>query len=108
MLRDASSYGTYFLVYEQVRKFMYHRLDGKFGGADALSSFIGGGAAGAISWTQIYPVDIVKARIQQDSVINPQWKSIWHCFTTSVKEEGYGILIKGYANHIVAIIHQSG
>eukprot|EP00002_Diphylleia_rotans_P034104 TRINITY_DN7301_c0_g1_i2.p1 TRINITY_DN7301_c0_g1~~TRINITY_DN7301_c0_g1_i2.p1 ORF type:complete len:315 (-),score=44.80 TRINITY_DN7301_c0_g1_i2:132-1076(-) len=67
MLRDSPSYGIYFAVYEYG---VHHwTMVSKSFGMDgmisaSLADTIVGGSAGVVSWATIYPVDVVKSRIQ--------------------------------------------
>ena len=55
LLRDVPSYGLYFLLYETT----------KTGTEDTLeNTLLAGGLAGSCAWLSIYPVDVVKSRIQ--------------------------------------------
>ena len=49
-----------------------------------------GGLAGIATWTLLYPVDLVKTKIQSDSLDNPKYKNGIDCFRQMLKE-GKGI-----------------
>ena len=49
-----------------------------------------GGLAGIATWTLLYPVDLVKTKIQSDSLDNPKYKNSVDCFRQMLKE-GKGI-----------------
>jgi hypothetical protein len=45
-----------------------------------LGSFLSGGLAGVATWGLLYPVDLVKTKIQADSLENPEFKNSIDCF----------------------------
>lgn len=60
IVREGIGFGVYFAVYEWMT-----RSDKQ------VSTFImlmAGGTAGALSWLSVYPLDVVKSRIQVDGV----------------------------------------
>jgi len=50
-----------------------------------------GGTAGAMSWASIYPVDVVKTRMQATS----QFSSVRTCITTMLQKEGVAAFFQG-------------
>lgn len=62
---------------------------------DLIYATISGGVAGIFFWLSIYPLDSIKSRLQSDSFTNPMYKNTVDCFKKSVKNEGYGCLLKG-------------
>ncbi|KAF0692193.1 Aste57867_16706 [Aphanomyces stellatus] len=56
LLRDTGSYGVYFGVYEGMRRW--------FASDSTPSLLVAGGLAGVVSWTIVYPIDVVKSVIQ--------------------------------------------
>ena len=60
VLRDASSYGLYFVSFEYMRR----ELKAKGVENNLIIDFICGGLAGTISWFSIMPLDVIKSRIQ--------------------------------------------
>ena len=37
-----------------------------------------GGLAGSIAWWSVYPLDVIKSRIQASSKADSEYKGIWH------------------------------
>ncbi|KAF7730835.1 hypothetical protein EC973_001353 [Apophysomyces ossiformis] len=64
MIRDAPSYGIYFWVYEGMKRFLEVDPTTEAGSGNAWKLLLAGGLAGAVSWTSIYPIDVVKSRLQ--------------------------------------------
>lgn len=57
ILRDTPSYGLYFTVYEAIDRQL----------SDFSAPFraiVGGGFTGVLTWLSVYPVDVIKSRIQ--------------------------------------------
>jgi len=59
LVREMIAFGVYFTVYEKCREDLSKRNFGEFS-----SSFWAGGLAGMSSWAAIYPIDVVKSKIQ--------------------------------------------
>lgn len=59
--RDVPSHGVYFAAYDLCRRAL-GGPGGDSGGAAVL--WASGGVAGAVSWLSIYPLDVVKSRVQ--------------------------------------------
>ena len=56
-----------------------------------------GGTAGAVSWLVIYPLDVIKSRIQAGNNYN----SMRQCVKHSLSEEGVGVFVRGVAPTLV-------
>ncbi|KAG0178590.1 hypothetical protein DFQ28_002454 [Apophysomyces sp. BC1034] len=70
IIRDAPSYGIYFWVYEGMKRFLEVDPTTEADGTNAWKLLLAGGLAGAVSWTSIYPIDVVKSRLQMQ--VRPQ------------------------------------
>lgn len=68
IIRDAPSYGIYFWVYEGMKRLLEVDQTQNTCGSNAWKLLLAGGAAGALSWTSIYPIDVVKSRLQMQVV----------------------------------------
>ena len=64
-LRDIPSYGVYFVLYDWTGQAMAESLGDGLG---PLEHLVAGGVAGSGAWASIYPVDVVKTRIQSSSL----------------------------------------
>lgn len=60
------------------------------------ASLLSGGCAGAIAWFIMYPLDFVKTRIQSDSLSNPIYKGVKHCFQSEVNAKGISVIYTGF------------
>lgn len=63
-----------------------------------------GGIAGAIGATAVYPIDMVKTRMQNQRSGGPQlYKSSWDCFQTIYKFEGFKGLYRGIIPQLIGV-----
>lgn len=92
--RDAPAFGAYFLSYY----FLVEQLEKPLG--SVMSAFVSGGAAGAISWGVIYPMDIVKSKIQMSSFDMPV-KSTYAMVKDIYKTNGIRALYRGCGTTII-------
>lgn len=93
MMREAPSYGTYFATYEYLT-----------GGQNVTTwqILLAGGLAGSASWLIVYPVDVIKTRMQSDGVQGaPKYRNAVHCLKESLKAEGPRFLTRGLVSTIV-------
>ncbi|XP_076295448.1 mitochondrial basic amino acids transporter isoform X1 [Lasioglossum baleicum] len=92
VLREAPSFGVYFLTYEAITR---------SSGNEPVSTpcmLLAGGIAGTASWVLTYPLDVIKSRIQAD---NNRYTGVVNCFKQSVKTEGYSCLYRGVSSTIL-------
>ena len=97
LLRDAPSYGVYFVLYDAIREAV--RPGCRAAGNDGLGNqLFAGGMAGALAWYVAYPADVIKNRYQASF---DRYRDPWDCYRTSVAREGYGWLGKGLAATLI-------
>ena len=90
LLRDAPSYGLYFGSYEWSRQALSRAAGSS---PDNVAVILAaGGVAGSLSWSAIYPLDVVKSRLQAHP---DRYRGMVDCFTRSCRAEGYGFLVRG-------------
>lgn len=71
-VRDSVGYGFYFASYELCRRlFAYQRTTSELDTA-GIDVLVSGGVAGIITWASIYPLDVIKTRIQAEGWENKQ------------------------------------
>ncbi|RMZ88296.1 hypothetical protein DV736_g4468, partial [Chaetothyriales sp. CBS 134916] len=74
-VRDSFGYGWYFWSYELCKRLLLgQRSADPFVYMKAWETLVAGGVAGVITWASIYPLDVIKTRIQTGAVA----KQIWH------------------------------
>lgn len=123
LLRDSFSYGVYFAAYEFTKQRMVkfknssREIPAPVIGeilhieqieASPLDMFLAGGIAGVVSWLVIYPVDVVKSRIQEDSFKNPKYNGMIDCFKKSVASDGWRSLLRGLSPTLLRTFIVSG
>ncbi|KAK6524612.1 hypothetical protein TWF281_011515 [Arthrobotrys megalospora] len=62
-LRDSIGYGWYFYAYEASKNLL--GLE-----SETVTSLVAGGIAGCVTWASIYPLDVVKTRVQTHNLVN--------------------------------------
>jgi len=97
-MRDGPGMALYYIIYDGAKK--------TFGGwSDTLDAkgkpmhtpiqmLMFGGASGVVSWLPVYPIDVLKSRIQAAQDPN-QYKGMLDCAVKSVKAEGPFVLYRG-------------
>lgn len=83
MARDTPAFAIYFASYEAMT-----RED-----RSVLKVFTAGGVAGTLSWILLYPVDVVKSRVQGDAT--GRYAGAWDCFVKSVRSDGWRCMSRG-------------
>ena len=96
-LRDIPGFGVYFLSFEWLCRSL-RSMDA--GQSSLFVFFIAGGLAGCISWTAIYPADVIKSRLQADEIVPGQstcyrYNGIVDCVRKSVATDGVRVLVRG-------------
>lgn len=90
-LRQSPSFAVYFTVYNSLKdKAAAYEKD------SLLISMAAGGIAGSLSWAVVYPVDLIKSRIQAmplDSHLNHSISAMTRQF---VQENGWRALYRGF------------
>lgn len=66
MLRDSIGYAFYFSSYELCRRLFASRRLSSDSSAKHFDVLMSGGIAGIITWASIYPLDVIKTRIQAE------------------------------------------
>lgn len=103
VLREVPSYGFYFLSYEVAKKaFLKPNQD-----PSSLSPVLlalSGGIAGIMAWLPIYPIDVIKSRIQAQSGSGnsgnsgnsgKMYNGVIDCAVQSYKKEGMAVFFRG-------------
>ncbi|DBA73969.1 hypothetical protein WJX77_007513 [Trebouxia sp. C0004] len=94
LLRDWPSFGVYFAVYEGMQEVLQpgSRASKEI---SPLALLTAGGLAGSIAWWSVYPLDVIKSRIQASSKADSEYKGWIDCAKVSWKEEGRGVFFNG-------------
>jgi hypothetical protein len=107
--REVPAFGLYFAVYDYLKDRANALLAAQESSANNnrpwsapshshtwLASAVAGGSAGAITWGLVYPVDIVKSRIQTMPLDTPAHElSMWRVAAKMVAQHGWKHLWRG-------------
>jgi len=94
VLRNIPAFGGYFLAFEAVKRSLTPQ-----GQLPTLTTcFLAGGAGGFGFWGLVYPIELIKTRLQYDSAIKSErkYRGILDCFQKTIKTEGVKGLFRGY------------
>jgi solute carrier family 25 carnitine/acylcarnitine transporter 20/29 len=95
IVREFQGYGTYFLVYEWIIRKL--TPEGKTVSDLSISKILfAGGIAGYSWWIPVYPIDVIKSKLQTDSFINPQYKGFFDCLKKTIHNQGIYGLYRGF------------
>jgi solute carrier family 25 carnitine/acylcarnitine transporter 20/29 len=94
VLREAPSFGIYFLSYE-----LLSRLFSQGSDVGTMSILMAGGLSGIASWAFTYPIDVVKSRVQADGA--RIYRGAIHCAVVSYKNEGWRVFTRGVNSTII-------
>lgn len=105
MLRETPSYGIYFATFEVMqRQFLRPRSEeGSF--VRSLKLMMAGGLSGVLGWISSYPLDVIKTKIQAQSIVHrpaeAQYKGIIDCARRLVQSEGPRALWRGLGATVI-------
>lgn len=101
-IRDAVGYGFYFWSYEAAKKGL--KYDSEADDA-ALKILVAGGIAGVVTWTSIYPLDVIKTKIQSPASLHNTESSplihninrgAWSIAKISYRQGGFRVFFRGW------------
>lgn len=101
MFREMPGYFFFFGGYELSKSAI---TGGRPNEAGLLETIVAGGIGGVCLWTAIFPFDVVKSRIQVDSLNDPMNKVL----LTVLKKEGLRGLYKGLAPTLLRTFPSTG
>jgi len=93
--RQGPGLGIYFATYESIKERLRKRLERHNSGhAQLKASILAGGIAGSLSWASIYPIDVIKTRIQTSPLecSTPRMRTMWKIL---IREGGVKALFRG-------------
>eukprot|EP01133_Synstelium_polycarpum_P020428 gene20428-24512_t len=98
LCRDIPGDMMYFSVYEFMKRKLL-LLSNSSGSTDSFPAWVAigaGGCAGMSFWASIYPLDVIKTRIQTQP--DPAlYRGIIHCATEIYKKEGFSTFYRGFS-----------
>lgn len=93
VIRDFG-YGFYFVCYEYLCNQLTKLTNEKR--RNMLVSIASGGLTGIVSWVVVFPVDVMKTRIQMDGANGSiQYNGLMDAFRKSVRRDGWQVLTRG-------------
>lgn len=94
-LRNIPANGAYFWAYEGARRTMTPANEEP----NMAVNFAAGGLAGVGYWLSIYPLELIKTRIQSDSSVlhERKYRGIVDCAVQTLQHEGVGAFFKGFS-----------
>jgi len=102
LLRETPSFGLYFAVYDTIKNRVVsflHKEDERHpipSHAHAwAASALAGGLSGALTWMIIYPLDVIKSRIQTGPLERELRRGMWTVGRDIVEEKGWRGLFRG-------------
>ena len=100
VMRDVPGMSGYYLTYEVLLR--NWRGWNKDGSHNKIQNLICGGIAGQVSWLPVYPIDIIKSRIQslKETSGDKQIKNI-DIFKTIAKKDGIRGLYRGFGPTLI-------
>ena len=92
--RDVPGMSGYYVVYELIKR--NWTPWGKDGKHSDLQNLTAGGLSGQISWLPVYPMDVIKSRIQARAGTENAYKGISDAASKMLRAEGPLIFYKGF------------
>jgi solute carrier family 25 (mitochondrial carnitine/acylcarnitine transporter), member 20/29 len=102
-VRDSVGYGFYFSSYELCRRLFSARRTDSVSDAADFDVLVSGGIAGIITWASIYPLDVIKTRIQAEGwkgkqkQSQPPTSSALEMARNIIRREGVRAVYRGLA-----------
>ena len=101
-IRETVGYGFFIWSYEVSKRSLVY-IEGE--DYAAVKVLVAGGIAGVISWASIYPLDVIKTRVQSPDHLNrPEIHtrsrnhhrlSTWSVARTAYRQDGIGVFFRG-------------
>jgi len=95
--REAFAYAVYFSIYDwTVKKVTKNQQK-----PELHKIAFSGAFAGMCFWFSVFPIDVIKTKVQIDSMTNPQFKSMMDCVRQTYKIQGFSGFWRGLAPCLV-------
>jgi len=104
MWREAIAYAIYFSVYDWCIKKIAPGKENPEVHKVAFS----GAFAGVCFWFAVFPIDVIKTKMQIDNFENPQYKNMRDCIKQTYKSQGFGGFWKGLMPCLVRAVPVNG
>lgn len=99
-IRQSPGFCVYFGTYERLKDSLQTHNNIKC--SQFVASILAGGVAGSLSWAIVYPIDLIKSRIQALPLdCNKNERSIMQIGKTILQESGWKALYRGFGITVV-------
>ncbi|KAL4631518.1 solute carrier family 25 member 48 [Arapaima gigas] len=98
ILRDIPGYTLYFIPYTLLCNWLNPDSSSS---PHPCSIWLAGGLAGSLSWVTATPADVVKSRLQADSLSQRKYRGVLHCVVHSYQTEGLRVFFRGTAVNVI-------
>ncbi|RDB25226.1 putative mitochondrial carrier C4G9.20c [Hypsizygus marmoreus] len=98
LLRESAGYGIYFLTYEKLVQWEMQKKGIRRDQISPLNAVLYGATAGYTLWAIIYPIDMIKSRMQTDGFspsTGQKYTSTLDCVRKVWRTEGIGAFTRG-------------
>lgn len=102
LIREVPAFGAYFSVYDAVKDavnsyFDTHPENGTSSQHSWMASAFAGGVSGSVTWAMVYPIDVIKTRIQTSPMetTKPSHLQVWHVGKSIAQQHGWRYLFRG-------------
>ncbi|KAF8070445.1 mitochondrial carrier domain-containing protein [Lyophyllum atratum] len=98
LLREATGYGIYFLTYEKLVQWEMTKKGIRRDQISPMNAVLYGATAGYALWAVIYPIDMIKSRMQTDGFspsTGQKYTSTLDCVRKVWRTEGIGAFTRG-------------
>jgi solute carrier family 25 (mitochondrial carnitine/acylcarnitine transporter), member 20/29 len=99
LIREVPAFGAYFSVYDYVKDYVndYYYSHGERAESHTwIASAFAGGISGSVTWIMIYPIDVIKTRIQTAPIQTPSHElRIIPVGLDLIRQNGWSILFRG-------------
>ncbi|KAJ3351748.1 Mitochondrial carrier protein ymc2 [Allomyces javanicus] len=98
LVREFQGYGAYFLMYEYIIQRACQKQEVARSQLSTAQVMGAGGMAGYAMWATVFPVDVVKSKLQTDAIGkgDRKYASALDCFRKTLAAEGIRGLYKGF------------
>jgi len=107
MWRDSIAFGIYFSMYEWITRqpFIQSQSQSDLGMGSVL---LAGGLAGITLWLATFPIDMIKTKIQADSLQKPTFRGMVDCFSKTYQVGGLKGFYKGLSPCLLRAVPANG
>lgn len=108
--REIPAFGLYFTIYDVIRDSILLGNTHERQTQPWVASALAGGCSGSFTWAMVYPVDVIKSKIQTTPLnsTKPEHRKIWHVGRQMVRERGIRSMFRGLGVTVVRAFPVNG